>query len=430
MYKGVHLEIVDYDKLYESVSDEAILLNNYDMKDEVQQKRLDSLLYTQYEGDSISTAPSCDCGHYSKKLHEGLICPMCGTRCLAFYNKPMRSVLWAKAPEGVLGFIQPSALLVLNSKFKLNKVEIISWLMDPTYRIPNGSMFPDTDFVKDLVRDLNWKRGLNELISRFDEVMDYIFTYKPMVIKGRLRPELEQFIKENKKNFFPKYLPIPNKAFFIVERTRSRGVQLDRVIHSALDACRSITSMNNTYIEPTMQIKQNRTVGISKLMAEFYGGYDKENLSAKPGIFRKQIFGGRFDFSARAVITSIHTPHKANEIHFPWGLSILMLKTLIDSKLLARGYTPKEVAKIINVGVKRYDPLLDEIIEELMEEAPDKTLKTLFQRNPTLKHGSAQQLDFCKVKKDVTDPTISLSVLVLSEFGADFDGCISLYAVA
>lgn len=422
MHRGVYLEVVDYDRLYESVANEAILLNDYDMKDEEQQKILDKLLYTEYEGDNIETAPSCDCGHYNKKLHEDLICPECNTRCMAFYNKPMRSVLWAKVPDSVLGFVQPNALMILNHKFKLNKVELFSWLMDPSYKVPKGSVFPDSDFVKDLRTDLNWKRSLNELISRFDEVMDYIFSYKPMLIKGKLRLQLQRFIAENKHKFFPKYLPIPNKAFFIVERTKSRGVSLDRVIHSALDACRSITSMNNTYIEPTQQVKENRTVGISHMMAEFYAGYDKDNLSQKPGIFRKQIFGGRFDFSGRAVITSIHEPHGAREIHFPWGLSVLMLKTLIDAKLLARGFTPIEASKIVNIGVKRYDPLLDEIMQELIDEAPDNTLKTLFQRNPTLKHGSAQQLDLCKIKKDVTDPSISLSVLVLSEFNADFDG--------
>lgn len=418
-YSGVYLVIEDHDRIYEAGANESILLNNFDMKNEEDQKRLDRLLYTEYEGDSIDTVPSCECGAIRRVVFLGERCGSCGTLCLHMHERPMKPILWAKVPDGVHGFVEPTVWTILNG-IRVSKTEVVRWMCDPIYQPPNKHRFEQSNYVRDLVKVHKWKRSLNHFIENFDWAMEFIFKNIPIPKAQRL--ELQQFIEENKHKFFPKYLPIPNKTFFIVERTKSLGIYLDKVIHSALDGARTITSLNNTFITPSQYVKENKVVKTIVQMAEFYTTYDYENLAQKPGHLRRQKFGARLDFSGRAVITSIQGPHDYREIHFPWSMSVLMLKSFIDSKLQHRGYTPNEAEELIMCSVNQYNTLIDEIFKELIAEAPDQVIKIVFQRNPSLKLGSAQQLDLPKIKTDPNDPTISLSQLVLNPYNADFDG--------
>ena len=91
------------------------------------------------------------------------------------------------------------------------------------------------------------------------------------------------------------------------------------------------------------------------------------------------------------------------------------------SKLLKRGFTPNEALRHIHKHTLKYDLLIDEIFQELISEAGG-SIPILLQRNPSLTRGSIQQLKVTKIKTDPNVNTISLSVLILAAFNADFDG--------
>jgi hypothetical protein len=428
---GISLEIEDYDKLYERTSDESILLNKFNMKDENDAARLDRLLMTVYQNDSIETVPSCECKALTKQANINVMCLNCGTTCIPATERPMVAQLWARVPDGVNGFISPTVWNIITQMIVRSKTSVIQWMVDPLYKSPNPHLIERDPFFLDLVNNLKWKRSINHFIENFDQAMEYIFDYKPKFVKGTARKRLFlwEFIQENKHKFFPQYLPIPNKALFIAEKT-PMGIYLDKAIHTALDAARTITSLNKAFIEPTQKVKENKTVKIVTQMAEFYKSFDRENLAQKPGILRHQVFGARFDFSGRGVITSISGPHHKEDLHLPWGMSVLMFKMALASKLYDIDYTPSEIEQTISLAVRRYDPLIDKLFNELIDEATSEDgewiyedtpdgVRIVFQRNPSLRRGSAQQLNLVKVKTDVNDPTISLSPLVLAEYNAD-----------
>lgn len=417
-YTGIHLETVDYDMLYERNSNESILLNDFNMKDDDDAERLNRLLMTVYKNDSIETIPSCECGHLKKQFNYNEICPYCKTRCLSPTDRQMLPILWAKVPDGVHGFISPAIWNVLNSKLKRSRVLILPWLVDPHYKAVNPRDGSTDEFFTDIVNDLGWRRSINHFIENFDELIEYLKQYPNFInVAAAERRKLWEFIELNKSKFFPKYLPIPNKALFVAEKT-PMGTQLDKTIHSALDATRTITSLNETYIEPSLRVRENKTVKIVSQFGEFYKSFDRENLSQKPGIFRQQIYGARFDYSGRGVITPIIGLHKKDDLHLPWNMAVLIFKQHIASKLDKMGYTPSDIEKTIMLSVRRYSKLIDDIFKELIAQNGGR-IKNIFQRNPTLKLGSAQQLDIVKVKTDTSDPTISLSPLVLAQYNAD-----------
>lgn len=419
---GVHCELVDFERLYESVSEKAILVNDFNIRDDKDKERLNNLLFTEYDGDTLDTKPTCDCGTLQGEYNKGATCRVCNTKVVPTTERPIESVLWVRVPDNVRAFMSPVVWTMLNSKtgFRYRGIELVRWLCDASYK-PNKAI-PENDPIFIALREMGWKRSLNHFIDNFDMIIDFLLNGPVRILTpSRKRIKLEQFIAENKHRFFTRFLPIPNRSLLITERT-AFGTYVDEVMFSAIDAVRTITSLESSAMPTTQRVRENRASKVINQLAAYYAGYTKDNLSGKPGMFRRQVYGSRLDFSGRAVISSLSGPHKYYELHFPWGLTIVMLKTHITNKLLAMGYSAERAEAFITLSTLRYNELMDNIIEGLLEECPYPGFPVVFQRNPSLVRGSAQQLYITKVKKDPKINTISMSVLVLSAPNADFDG--------
>jgi len=130
------------------------------------------------------------------------------------------------------------------------------------------------------------------------------------------------------------------------------------------------------------------------------------------------------------VITSISTPHRYDDLHLPWGLTVQLLKYHIINKLnrrinpkTGRVYTAVEALNFVYDNVLRYDAEMDAILKELIAESNGgRGFIVLFARNPTLQRGSIQQFYVPKIKTNVADNTISMSPICLRAPNADFDG--------
>lgn len=432
---GMYLKLIDFNRRYESVSDKSIILNNFNMRDEDDRERLNNLLFSEYVDDVIDTTPSCECGRLKGEYNvsQNIRCVYCGTRVMTVTERPIESILWMQVPDGVRAFITPIAWTILNKQFN----RIPRWLCDPTFK---DRLTMDAMKVIQRFKDIGWQRSLNYFHDNFDLAMQ-ILSDERFVTPASRRLRVEAFIAENKHLFFSQFLPIPNRTVFITEQTVYNKRRVDSVIFNAIDAVRTLGSLTSSITPVTQRVKENRTIKVSNQLSAYYTKYIDENLSGKPGIYRQHVFGSRLDYTGRAVITSISEPHLYNEVHLPWGLTILMYKAEITSKLLRRGYTPDESERFLMKYTRRYHPLLDEIFDELLNESiirevyghsllkanlekangPYKkgSSSIIIQRNPSLKLGSAQKMQVTKIKKDPEINTISLSVLVLKAFNAD-----------
>lgn len=429
-YTGVYAELVNYDTMYEAVSDRVILLNNFNMQSEEDRERLNRLLYVEYANDTLDTVPSCDCGNVRGEFHVGHHCVDCGTVVATITERPIESILWVKVPEGVRSFISPVVWLTLNDVFKYRTVQIVRWLCDRTYK--TKVKLDHTDPLIAQILATGWKgRGINEFIEHFDDIMQVLLNHRgsnALVSPVARKRLVERYLQENRHLFFPKYLPIPNRLIFITEKT-SMGIITDPLMYPALDAVRTVTSMDSGIIEASAQRRENGVVKVVSQLGEYYNDYTANNLGKKPGMFRRQKYGSRLDTSARAVIAPITGEHEYDDLHFPWRVGVAIFKTHITSKLLRRInlttghlYTPGETEELIMLHTTRYHPLLDEIMQELIAECPYKGLPVIFQRNPSLVRGSAQLMYVVLIKTDPDDATISMSSLALKAANADYDG--------
>jgi hypothetical protein len=410
----IKLELVDLDELFHSLKYPPIIVNDIDVSMSEEKDKLNTMLYTRYEGDTLDVMPSCDCGELRGQVNSDLRCHSCGSVCASVTEKPFESMLWMKAPTGIETLINPEVWSILTKHLSVTGCNVLEWLCNSLYR-PTSVRGQQ---VADKLQSLNLPRGLNNFYTHFDSIMDNLHANR--IIKGsvKAREEFKQFVRENKHLFFTKHLPIPSRLGFIIESTNT-GIYADTSMSLALDAIRTISSIK-TGITPlrTSRLEAKVVKAISQ-MAAYYRSFTTGSLGGKQGWLRKHVYGSRLHFTGRAVISSLSENHDYEELHVPWGLAVQLLKIHLSAKLLRRGYSPKQISELFYRYAMNYSPLLDELFTEMIAEAPYKGIPVILQRNPTLQRGSAQQFYITKVKTDPKIYTISMSVLTLRAPNAD-----------
>ena len=432
---AIYARMTDFDNVFYTLSKAPLIVNDYDVSDPEQKALLDMHIYTHYRNtDVIETSASCHCGKHTRAQEIGFICDNCHTEILPTVDRAIESTLWLRTPEGIDGFISPEVWSILEPALSSKAFDFLRYLISPTHHDDYrkiGSKEARRRVDKFLAFDP--PRGINNFIKHFDYIMDNLFDRGIIDTAKANKNDLRRFIDENKQYFFPKYLPIPSRLCFVVETTAS-STYIDVPLKEAMNAINAITSIKASQGSMTEKSIQRATIQANESLKNFYERYTVERLSKKPGVLRRHVFGHRLHMSARGVIDSISDPHYHMEIHIPWGMALQLLKYHILNKLNRRGYTAKEGISMIYGSVLRYNALIDEILNELIAEAPmidpeftDKHgIPVSLQRNPTLQRGSTQNFYISKVKTKTSNNTISMSPICLRAPNADFDGDRSL----
>lgn len=412
---GLHLKMVNYDEMFKKIH-KPIILNGLPTETVAEREQLAEIIRTSYNGDVISSLPSCECKETSGGDKRNTICPDCGTIVATTVDKPITNEVWIRAPKGVRGLMRPVFWTMLTNDFKVSKLCILSYLCnrnEPTKPVHAG--------VIAKIESLGIKRGYNWFVDNFDFIIKTLMENK--LVRNSLsldaRRSLMKLIEENRDNIFTKHLPLPNKMAFVTEVT-ALGTYVDPGMAPILDAVQSILSVDEN--KSKLILLENRAAKAVAQFATFYKGFIDNQLSPKEGFFRKHIFGSLAAFSGRSVITSESDNHEEDELIPPWGYSVSLLKVDICNKLYKRGYTVREQGDMVYYAINNYCPIIDEIIDELIEESPHKGIPVLFLRNPSLHRGSIQCLYITRIKKDPAIRTVSISVNILAAYNADFDG--------
>lgn len=413
---SVYMELKDLDKIFAHLTTQPFIVNRIDVSKKEEKDRLNRLLYTHYNGDSLDIVPTCDCGTVRGEYNKGIRCKICGTIVESSTERPLESLLWIECPEGVDTLINPSAWGILSNALTVGGCNVMEWLCNPMYNPTTNGPAPILNVIPP-----EWPRSLNFFYHNFDMIFDTLLKLRVVKRDEEYRNDLVEFVRMYRDRIFCKYLPFPSRIGFITEAT-PLGTFADTTMAPAIDAIRTITSISTSITPLSQRSRESRTVKAISQLSQYYRSFKKDTLGSKRGAFRKHIFGGRTHFTGRAVISSLSEDHHYEELHLPWAMSVQLYKIHLTNKLLKRGFSPREITEIFHEYVNQYSPLLDELFHELIAESPFRGLPVILQRNPSLVRGSAQRFYVTKVKTDVTINTISLSVLCLKAPNADFDG--------
>ena len=409
------LDLINNDDEFHKLQREPIIVNDFKTDTQEEKDLILGKIMTKYNSDVMDSVPRCDCGEIHGADRKDEYCDKCLSHCSHRLEDKIESILWARVPEGVEAFVNPMVWTMLTKFFKKGGFDVIQWLTNTNYNTATKEPVE----VR-LIKSMGIDRGYNSFIRNFDSIIEKMMQI-PTYRKKQNKEEILSFIQTFRHKIFSKYLPFPNRALLVIENT-----DFDRfaepVIFSAINAINTITSIDCSLIKPKLWVRENRTAKTIAAIAEFTEKYFRDHVARKTGLFRKHFYGSRSHHSFRAVITSLTRPHKYDEIHIPWTVAMGAFRTFLHNKLERRGYTLNQINEKLNRHACLYDPELDEIFKELIDESKEKGIPVTFCRNPTLGMGSIQRVRITRVKTDVHDPTVSISILIVRAWNADFDG--------
>lgn len=422
---GIYLETKDYNEMFASLSQPPIIVNDFDISKEEDRERLNFLLYTRYEGDTLANLPACDCGKLSGDRNIGrrhVFDPFkneqgCGTLVLPVTEKPLESMLWMETPPGVPAFVNPTVWRILSKALTMNGYNILEWLCNPYY---HATVKAPPIMAK--VLSLNLPTGLSNFHDHYDEIIDKLYYGKIFCTRVATRNRVYEYLKLVRDRTFTKRLPFPSRLTFVTEENNNK-TYADHKMLAAVDGILTIASMDVDGEERSISVKESRCVRAVVKLNEFYRDFEAETAATKEGILRKLIYGTRPHWTYRAVISSLHRPHLYDTLALPWSVSILLFKAHLSNKLLRREFTPNDIIALLYENTLRHHVLLESLFDELIAESPyGRGIATTLGRNPTLKRGSIQRFFINEIKNDPAINTISLSVLCLKAPNADYDG--------
>jgi hypothetical protein len=372
----VYQELVDFNKVFKELKTEPIIINDLANATEEEKNRIRDLIQVRYSGDMLSMLPTCRCGETQGEHAVGIVkCDKCGTYVTAVVEEEIEPIVWFRAPEGVTKLVNPIIWIMLRKRLLRSGFDVLQWLCDKTY-VPNVKR----PGIVDLIQKVGLERGYNNFILNFDEYVNKLLTLPGYKVKRNQSDLLMELIRKNRFSIFSDYLPLPNKSLLVIEQTNV-GTYIDPTIVGALDAIEIVTGIDAPTSTHSLRVKENRAVKAVSKLAQFYTSYFKESLGKKPGIFRRHVYGSRTHFCFRAVITSLTDAHRHDEVHAPWCVGVTAFRPHLINKLMRMGFGLNDAIGFLNGHVNTYHPVLDKLLDELIEESPGKRIPIIVQRN-------------------------------------------------
>lgn len=392
-----------------------IIVNDLPNETEADLDKIFSMVTTQYFGDKISMLPSCHCGFLRMQSLVNDLCPKCNTPVQSSIENDIQSLLWFRKPKEIFKLMSPIVFTMLRDRFTKQGWDVIHWLIDPTYK-PQVRM---TTFMAKIM-DENFGRGWNNFISKFEQIFHFLLRLNDFSVGRDEIDYLYYLWVYHKEKFFCEYLPLPNRAMFVFENTNV-GIYRNAPTDKAMQYISIMLSIDRSIQPLSNKAKELRIANLMLRMAEYTEEYIKKELSPKAGQIRKHNIATKTIMSFRTVATSITRPWDYESIEIPWYVGLMTFRPMLINKLDRYGMSVNKAANMLLSHVGTWDPLLDRLLNEIQEEAVGGKLSFLYQRNPTLKQGAAQQMK-AVIKKDPGDKTIGIPLATCKSPNLDFDG--------
>lgn len=416
----VILAIEDNKKLFESLRNPPIILNDLKCNTEVERQAVQEMLFLRFQGtDTVSIVPSCRCGATKSEDLIGHVCHVCGSKVESVFEESVEPQVWFRSPKGCAPLINLTVLNLLRARFKVSGFNVIQWLIDRNYR-PTAKR---PLIINKIEADL--PRGYNEFYENFDMIINYLFSLRAFKSKNPHGEDdllkLLKMLKEQGLNIFSDYIPVPNKSVFVIEGTNV-GVYGDLNVVMAMDAIQSMVSIDADFYDQRITVKINRAIKAMIQMTDFFQNYLKY-AGKKPGEFRKHIYATRASYTFRTVITPLTGIHQYREMRPSWGATVGVFRQDLLNHLFKMGFSYNDALARISAAIYKLDPLIESILEGIFKEGrKNGGLTMVAQRNPSLLQGSVQDNMAPDFKRDPEDTTTAVSILNCVLWNADFDG--------
>lgn len=411
--------LLNLDSFFRSTHGDKIIINDLNYFSMADKEKLNKNLMTVYDNtDVISIKPSCDCGKTCGRYLIGKLCPHCGTSCAEPHEKVL-PLLWLRAIDEDNLFLNPTMWLMMKNLL-YSKADCMRYLCDVKYN-PPVEIPPYVISIKDQI--LNGDRIYSKTIRHLKEILTFLLgvsKYKTPEKQEEIML-LIKIIQENEDAVYSHYLPIVNKKLFVIENT-TKGKYVNLTSSDIIDVVMNWVKLCSEDINLTpKQISSTIAVVMSSL-SSLYNNYFKDAITGKSGMFRKHVYGTRSHFTYRCVIVSRPGEHAYDEVVAPWTIGVSVFRPHLLSKLQKRGFNYKQANQLLFKACKSWDPIISELLNELISESPYRGIPITTLRNPSLLIGSVMLMYIVAFKQDPKDYGMEISQLVIKNCNGDYDG--------
>lgn len=362
----------------------------------------------------------CDCGFTFQKINDGTVCKVCGTKV----------------------------------KFVDDDYQYFGWIVLKDYYIISPAYYKSIEFYigKDFGKIIKMQRttdedghqitiepspsapyngyGMVKFVNHFDEIMDFYHTKN----KGKKEDYYED-IMSGRDKIFTQSVPVftallrpfdAEKNTLSYETTNAVYTSINKYV-SVLNSNGGIEQIDKEKSVDPEEVRKVTDNCLENLQYKVMKLYDSviEIISGKKGTIRS-LFGGRYNFSSRNVITA-NPQLRIDEVKLPYSALIELLKGSIIN-ILHKSYNMSyfdAYTTWYKANIKK-SPVIINIINTIITEstATGRGLPVIINRNPTINFGSILQC-FCV---GISDPgekfqyVMQVPLQILRTLAADFDG--------
>jgi hypothetical protein len=405
------LQLVDHDAQYELTRDrsgiEPIILNRFDLSNPDYIDQLSDLIFS--DGTGADFIAKCQCGALEGNNKIGMTCSLCDSivsqnNLLDEDNLVCRN--WLEAPKDLPnGWLAPKVYLNLANWLSYDKGR--KNYLDDILDVDSLTPFDIADVVRG--------KGFGYLYDHFDRIMTFFILDHPVISKKADTPSMKFFLSMYKDRLFCHYIPILNSAISPIvspdngsgNKRRYSDVTADDILKAAI----SLSRLEHSPKKKNRQLYVERTAFQAfKSIISYVETSTKNYVSAKKAIPRTHIFGSRFHWSFRGVVTPIVGPHDYDELHIPWRMAVNTLRVHLYGVLCTKyGLSINQTVAKVRQALQAVDQDILDIINKMIEDSPFPGLPCVWDRPPSIRDGSVMLKFWTKIKTDIDDSSVGIT---------------------
>lgn len=313
---------------------------------------------------------SCEYGCKIGKVFEGQRCEICGTK-VRFVDVDLKMFAWLKI-DAPFKLIHPQLYRKLDVFFGKNVLNnIINFKMEMSL---DGHYY---------MKEVDPKQpffgiGMVEFEKRFDEILEFYANKNKHSVKKDMYYDIASKKNIIFTNTVPVYSAVLRQVFFSEEDYSY--TKIDKCYNSMFgnfhrlnEEKQGITELNRAKVNKNLYRAQ---VNLCKAYELIF-----DSVTSKDGLIRRQLLGGRINFSGRTVIVP-NAKLKAYEVEIPYVSFVEMFsEQIVNIIKKMEGCTYGEALQQWFNGYIQYDDKIYKIINHMLKKSKHKC-RILLNRNP------------------------------------------------
>ncbi len=417
---------LDFECRYDLVSRKGIRIDETESfkKSEKVYHGLQSVFFGSDFSDeqSFEERYRCKCGKYIGKMYEGQICEKCGTTVqyvdidlsktgwIILDRFKVFSPIYAVKLQEALGTADGEKVLT-----RIIEVDIPTKDKSPVQIQHEAELLKKHPFCK---------KGMRWLIDNIDEVLDYYEPKKPA--KAKLFKEL----RKEKDKMFTSCIPVYSSVLRIEtpgeKDKKLYKLRINTIYLSLIRSSNAINELCGGHEIEDIDPHDLNTIDryLYQMHLKIICLFDEvfQILSGKKGVINSRVIAGRYNFSARMIISSSSGYLRADEVELPYiAFMELFRYEIINMYAKLQNCTMVEAQNVWKRGTVHFDPILYRIMCYMCEHNNGE-INILINRNPSINFGSFLCMKVKSVKADINEKTMRINTRVIQVMAADFDG--------